>query len=374
MEIFHTFLNAITLLMPVFFAAACTILVGFSRRDSLTCEERKLKNIVIAFLFMVAFGWLGTFGYFFFPEGVFVCLSVPLLAAYLFSAVFLYRIIRFLTRLELPENFPVIHYLAPGLIVALFLIWMFFVPFEVQTELVRSRQLVLPGEYAAYTRLFTSKPLLRVAFLAFYLIHTGVLLMRYYRKANSADSPVHKPAGWVIFLIVLLSIAMFSSMVASFLPRDRVFHYVWALLASFGTSAMYVLLTYHIIRRKYLLYTIRPAATRTDEKREHRIFAGELTRERLENWFREEKPYLNSDLKITDVVKAMDVNRSVISAFINKEYGVNFNRYVNRWRLEEIEQLAVSSGIEKENAAKLYAQAGFGEARQYYRAVRQITN
>jgi AraC-like DNA-binding protein len=207
-----------------------------------------------------------------------------------------------------------------------------------------------------------------VAFLIFYIVSACMLLAGYFRRINGADSLARKPARWVVFLIALLLISTFSSVVASFSPRNRLFSQLWTLIASTGASGMYVLLTYHVIRRKYLLYTIRKAIKTENRKSgRRRMHAGKLTRERLENLFREEKPYLNSAFKITDVVEAMDVNRSVISAFINREYGMNFNRYVNRLRLEEAKRLAEQSGVD---ASRLWAQAGFSEARQYHRAIR----
>jgi AraC-like DNA-binding protein len=343
--------------------------VGFSRRDCLTVEERKLKSIVIAFLLSVAFGWIVLFGYYFFREEIFVILSVPMLATFLFSVVLLYRIIRFLTRIGQPENFPTLHYIAPGLITAVFLGWMCFVPMDVQVEIVKSRQTTLPGDYATYARVFTSKPLLRLVFQFVYFIFIYLLLKGYYRKERSVDGEVRKPARWALFLTGLILITMFSSMVASFSPRDTLFSYQWAISASLAASCLYVLLTYHIIRRKYLLYVVYPVKRKIIiTEGGYRKYFGQLTREQLEAYFHEKKPYLNANYKITDLMEAMDVNRNAASTFINQTYGVNFNRFINQWRIDELKRLLALPGNEKESAASLYRQAGFGELKQYYRA------
>jgi len=39
-------------------------------------------------------------------------------------------------------------------------------------------------------------------------------------------------------------------------------------------------------------------------------------------------------------------NRTYISAFINREYGMNFNRFINNYRLKEIERLQ-SEAVER---------------------------
>jgi AraC-like DNA-binding protein len=373
MESYQIFLEAFTLFVPFLVASTCTLLIGFSRRDCLTREEWRLKNIVVVYFSMLGLSWFAMFCYYFFSEGL-VILNVPCFAAFLLSVVFLYRIIRFLTRLGLPEDFPVVHYITPCVIAVAFMVWSFFVPFDVQVEIILSRQLVIPGEYAVFSRFFTSKPALRLFFVIIYFILTCLLLVRYYRKASATDCLMRKPARWVVFLIMLMLISMLSSMVGTFSLREKLFTRLWILIASLCASGKYVLLTYHIIRRKYLLYVVRPAVAtgkRSMSKSGHRVFTGELTHERLENWFREEKPYLNSDLKIADVVEAMNVNRSVISSFINKKYGLNFNQFVNRWRLKEIERLAKLSGAD---VTRLYAKAGFSELRQYYRARKAAGN
>ena len=371
MTIFQTYINAITLLVPVFSAAACVILTGFSRRDCLTPEERTLKSIIILYLSMTALGWFATFCYVFFPK-VFVYLNVPCLIGYILTPIFFYRIIRFLMLPGRPEQFSPAHYLAPGLIVVLLFIWSLFVPFDVQLEIVKSKMLAIPGEYEIYSRFFTSKPLLRVVFITVYYFLICLLLVRYYRRANDPDSSVHKPAKWVIFLIVVSLALMLTSMSLLLLPRNKVFVLAWA-VAAFGIVAQHVLLTYHIIRRRYLSYVVHTDKEETDvrkkDDRGNKIHVGKLTEQRLENWFHDQKPYLKSDFKITDIVEAMDVNRTVVSSFINKNYGVNFNCYVNRWRLKEFERLKALPSNKGKSASKLFIKAGFSDLRQYYRTV-----
>jgi len=371
MELFQTFLSAIILLIPVFFACTCMTLVGLSRRDCLTQDERFLKNLVIAYLFFSCMSWFTTFCYYFYSK-VHVILNVPCLLSYIVSVVLIYRIICSLTRTALSKDFPFVHYLVPAALATLLLVWSFFVPFDVQVEIVESRQLVLHGKYEAYSRLFSSKSIFRALFQLVYITFICMQLVRYYRSASSTDSFVRKRTQFILFLITLLLITMFASVILSFSLRGRLFPKTGALIASFSTSGLYVSLTYHIIRRKYLPYNLLQLAPKNvNKKTGRRVFAGELSRKRLEDWFSEKKPYLNSGFKITDVVDAMDVNRSAISSFINNEYGMNFNRFVNRWRLEEVNRLSEQSGIEP---SKLFAQAGFSEKRQYYRAAKSITN
>ncbi|MCS3102171.1 hypothetical protein NXW38_25100 [Bacteroides ovatus] len=62
-------------------------------------------------------------------------------------------------------------------------------------------------------------------------------------------------------------------------------------------------------------------------------------RKKFEKYIYEHRPYLNPDLRITDLMQAFHTNRTYISRFINREYGMNFSRYINMLRLREMEAL-----------------------------------
>ncbi|GHV57627.1 hypothetical protein FACS1894182_06970 [Bacteroidia bacterium] len=228
---FRLYLTALVLLIPAFTAGTCMTLTVFSRRNCLTRQERTLKNTVILYLSMAFLSWFTIFCYVFFPE-LFVFLNIPCLAGFILAPVFFYRVIRSLTRLEQAERFSPWHYFVPVLLGAVFLVWSLLVPFDAQVEIVRSRQLSVTGEYEAYSRFFTTKPLLRMIFILVYYGFIARLLIRYYRRADDADVPVHKPARWIVFLIVLSVAFVASSLTSALLPRDSGITSVWTAIAS----------------------------------------------------------------------------------------------------------------------------------------------
>ena len=372
---FKLYLNSLILLVPVFTACACMSLTALSHRNCFTLQERTLKSIHILYLLMTFLSWITVFCYLFLPE-VFVYLNIPCLAGFVLAPVFFYRLIRLLIRSEQDEQFSWLHYLVPALISAVFLVWSLFVPFEVQAAIVNSRERSIAGEYALYSRLFTSKPLLRFIFMLVYYCFIARLLVSYYRRASYLDSHVPKPARWVIFLIILSLFFAFSSVVTVLMPRKDAVTSIFTAITSVVASGQYILLTFHIIRRKYLPYAVSESikvepedaenGTQIDERRLH---AGRLTRRRLNGFFRKQKPYLQAHFKITDLVEAMDVNRSILSAFINQNYGINFNRFVNQWRLQELKRLQKLPSNKGKSVAKLLDKAGFTGLRHYYRAV-----
>ena len=62
-------------------------------------------------------------------------------------------------------------------------------------------------------------------------------------------------------------------------------------------------------------------------------------RENLEAWMEKDKPYLNPEFRLVDLMQVLPMNRTYLSQFINVEYGCNFYQYVTNFRIEEAKRL-----------------------------------
>lgn len=396
MELLDAYKVGLTVLVPVFSAITCGVLVALSLRDCHSQEERRLKKIMLVYLSLSALGWYMTFCYEFHPE-LFAWLNVLCLIGYVLPSMFFYRIMRYLTRPGKEERFSGLHYLLPGVLVGVLVVWSLFVPVEVQIEIVKSKAVAFPAGYELYGRFFTLKPLLRVVFGIAYYILTIAVLIHYYKDTNGPQAG--RTAGWVVFLLGLSVGSLLSSLLPTFMPRTSILRSLWTILAAGAMALQHVLLSYHIIRRKYRLYAAAPAEVSVqsavaaleaaldtaedtteapeetpeatpagDPKPQRRQHNGILERNHFEAYFREEKPWLNPDCKITDLVEVFDVNRTAISAFINRTYGMNFNRYLNSWRMKELDRLRALPSNQGKSVRSLVRDAGFDSYRTYQRA------
>lgn len=396
MDVLAAYKIGITVLIPVFSAFTCGALVALSLRDCLTQEERRLKKIMLVYLSLSALGWYMAFCYEFHPV-LFTWLNALCLLSFVLPSIFFYRIVRYLTRLGEAERFSSLHYLLPALLAGILFVWSLFVPMEVQIEIVEGKALVFPAGYEAFTRFFILKPLLRVIFGMVYYLFTIAVLVRFYRRTNGKSAPVRQTAGWVVFLVGISIASLLSSLLPTFMPRATILHSFWTILAAGAMAFQHVLLSYHIIRRKYRLYVLpdidarqgavpiiaaapqmQTEATDSPEsapqlepesKPLRRHHSGKLSRVRLEAYFRHEKPWLDPGCKIADLVEVFDVNRTALSSFVNRTYGMNFNRYLNRWRLRELDRLRALPSNRGKSMRSLVEKAGFDNYRTYLRAV-----
>lgn len=59
----------------------------------------------------------------------------------------------------------------------------------------------------------------------------------------------------------------------------------------------------------------------------------------IDQWFETEKPYLYGDLRLLDLQRKFPISRTYLSRLFNKELGMSFSDYVNRYRIEESKHL-----------------------------------
>ena len=59
----------------------------------------------------------------------------------------------------------------------------------------------------------------------------------------------------------------------------------------------------------------------------------------LEQWFSTEKPYLNPNFQLMDLMKVLPMNRTYLSRFLRDEFGCTFYQFVNKYRIEEAKRL-----------------------------------
>lgn len=348
--------------------------------DCVKREEKNLKTVVLFYLFISGLGWFVTFSYEFYPV-LFVWLNVACLFTFVSASIFFYRIVRFLTRLGLEENFSVLHYVLPAALVVVMLVWSMQVPFDVQLEIVTGKARVIPEGYRAYTLFFTSKPLLRVVFGLVYYILAIRVLVKYYKRASGKRVIVRQPTPWMLFLVGISIASLFSSVLPTLMPREEILHSVWTLIVALSIAVQHLLLSYHIICRDYSPYIITEDMQKTAKRNKHvhlpdgeiievsfRQHKGMMNRAIFERYVLKEKPYLKPNYRITDMVEALDVNRTDLSKFINSTYGVHFSRYINRLRMTELEMLRAMPENENKPLHKLVTKAGFGSYRSYRRA------
>jgi AraC-like DNA-binding protein len=105
------------------------------------------------------------------------------------------------------------------------------------------------------------------------------------------------------------------------------------------------------------------------------IEQGKIYKQVLENHFNTNHPFIKGGYTMSDLSAELTIPAHQLSAFINQEYGKNFNELINSYRVEYLEGL-VKNTTEYQNYTleALGKLAGFKSRAAFYAAVKKKTN
>ncbi len=92
---------------------------------------------------------------------------------------------------------------------------------------------------------------------------------------------------------------------------------------------------------------------------------------RLSGLMDSDRPYLNPDLKLSDVAKALDVTPQVLSQTLNTRLGIRFNDYINQLRINAFKQQLDGSDKSRFTLESLAARCGFNSYSTFIRAFKK---
>ncbi len=92
---------------------------------------------------------------------------------------------------------------------------------------------------------------------------------------------------------------------------------------------------------------------------------------KLLKYFDTNKPYLNAELRIENLVLELSTNRTHLSNAINKFSGKNFNQFVNDYRIGE-SKIMIANKNRKVSSEEIGMAVGFGSVRTFERNFKNI--
>jgi AraC-like DNA-binding protein len=164
---------------------------------------------------------------------------------------------------------------------------------------------------------------------------------------------------------LLLGLWPFADVAAAGWP-EWVLWVVWS-AAVLPSWAMYIMSCFNLLSDNYIVFEAdQPSPGHSTPS----VSNGGLSRERVDRYIETKKPWLNPAFRLSDMAEDLYSNRAYVSAFINSEYGMNFNRFVNNFRLAEVERLREEASRRRQRVSmlQLILNAGFSSYRSYLRA------
>jgi len=95
--------------------------------------------------------------------------------------------------------------------------------------------------------------------------------------------------------------------------------------------------------------------------------------QKLRDYFENQKPYLNPELKITEVAKELNVSVKYLSQVINESLGKNFYDFINSYRIEEAKKQLASKADSKKTVLEVLYESGFNSKSAFNSAFKKHT-
>lgn len=307
-------------------------------------------------------------------HGVFYC-------SLLLETVTLSHFIYILTRNPNKRKFSILHYIFPLSLLVVITLWSWLLTKEDFVLATNGRYLPdIGGIYHAFFKsgssmlafsiLIWSKP---PVYLLYNLIYGSLVIWHIiqYRK-NIADYTAEADktnTSWLMMLLILI-IPSILIPVINYMTHQKVFVFgLWIVFHSIFLMFLIPLICYQTVKGRYIIMGDIPEEMTHEKNTVLDKHTNKISKEEFETYLETQKPYLKPDLKITDIVKELGTNRTYLSEFINQTYQMNFSRFMNKYRLRELEHLMRDySDKTEEKKMELILKAGFGSYDSYRRS------
>lgn len=191
--------------------------------------------------------------------------------------------------------------------------------------------------------------LLVLVLTLFYMILPIYLVVKYadeytaYLSENVSD-PESYDLRWLKRTMIILSILYFLYVVLLLTDRTILYVVIKAVMLVVWFYFFYKALFLKNIRLEHSFKNGWDLPSNDDEEEddddeEQRGALFKRYAEEVNAWFEREKPYLNDDLRLTDLQRVFPISRSYLSQLFNKELGMSFSDYVNQFLVEESKRL-----------------------------------
>ena len=357
--------------LPMISSLTCGMLFIIAYGQELTKVEQQVKKILSIYFAFIVFSWV--YVQFYFVYEYRLKYFIPLVCFVLqLNQVLFYHFICLLTPIEKQNRLQIrMHYVVPLLFLLVSGIFMItFTKINQLSDEVISL-LFLPYSYLSV-----------FFFMLFYVIVGSIRIIRYKKRIIKAYG-VEK---WKImrWMELMMLLRFLVSILFIFNPLELDFILV---IIAILVPIQHVVIVYNILMRNYMILSFGTHHTvmitggeiisLTDKGNDLYSQLGVetstlLTKTELEQYYASTKPYLDADFKMQRLVEHFDTNRTYLSGFINRTFGVNFSQYNNLWRLKEMEYLQEKPENKEKNKEELALMAGFSNSRSYWRAKKYV--
>ncbi len=193
-----------------------------------------------------------------------------------------------------------------------------------------------------------------------YILLSGILLKPILKKLFVCDSKLKDVEVWMISIFIGITLIWLGYNIGSYTS-----YIVGAVSFSF---VFYLLVLFWVFKRKkYTMFFDDPVkyANKRIEDVEAIAF-----QKQLHHLVTERQLYKNSNIKLSDIAKQLQVPPHYLSQFLNDNLGKSFSLFINEYRIEEAKRLL--SGKSKYTTEAIGYECGFNSKSTFFTTFKKI--
>jgi AraC-like DNA-binding protein len=292
--------------------------------------------------------------------------------------VLIYRFVHIITSVRKRDRFNILHFVAPVALTAFLTVCMLVIPFEKRLYI-----LYQTGDGMENWRYGVLTHLSGVAFIffnAFYPVLGLHRIRRYRREIVNYSADMQRTSLNWLFILQILTLITIPVPLAGMLLNLEVFSNFWlSMQGVLPTFFIYPLLCYNLLSDNFEIMTpdddsltdksTGKTGDTSDESSPDK--SPVIDPKRFEKYLKDKQPYMNHKIHVSDFASALCTNDKYVSSYINRTYGMNFCRFINRCRLNELDRLRKAPQMKNRSNMDLILMAGFSSYRSYLRAKKE---
>lgn len=233
-----------------------------------------------------------------------------------------------------------------------------------------------------------------------------VLTIRYYNLykklivqiASNADQVLFKwIKNYLVAFLVMILLPIIFDLATLIYPNLNSYKGSWWFFLLFSLVLYYIAITGYTnatqtkigfemsVFEKKPIYLIDknnnyPAQYQNEIDIEQEEFKTEISPEinawkiKIEKLIQSEKLYQNPELSLTEIAKKLESNSNIISRAINQGFAMNFNDFINNYRIEAVKEMFQNGEHKKSTIIGIAYDCGFNSKATFNRAFKKNTN
>lgn len=320
----------------LFSALFCFVLIALKLAlNPLDFFIKRLSLVLLCF-YLVSIIFFITIFFYVFNLPLFWWFKALNFQSVLLIPVLFYHIVFKLTRLKKEERFKYSHYIVCLLVGGFYFVYAEF--------LMDQTVLSFPKEELKNSLFFNDGRILaRIVFNSVYLLLAFQRLLQYRKHIIHYSSDESQDSLKWLYNIFIIALLLFPGPILFYsLPDMKNSLLYGQLIPNFLFMFFNISLCYNIFSQNFTLVyeDIAEDDKEIDNKKNKETPIDKTT---FEAFIQTKKPYLDPQLKITDLMRDLLTNRTYLSSFINTTYSMNFSQFINQCRYNEYIELRKSN-------------------------------